>query len=362
MKGDRLDNMKKLNLFIYVVATLCCFGTINNVHAEGTTLPDKDSQGIIKLEDDINLENTFVINEDENITIDLAGHTINYNKGGTYAINNLGTGKIIDSSTGKTGKILCSQNSGSCVRNYKNLEIDGVFIQSEWLTVKNEEASELNIKNSKIVANLGTKPSVAIQNWGSTTIDNSEVVGNGEGTIAISEWSSITDGVVYNSDITIKNTTLNAPFAVDSRSYNDSDSTQKIVFENVEVIDGDIKIEKGVNFIADNASNTLNAIKNATAGATIVVSNDFVASNLTIPSGVNIELGENNNDIEKVIGEDGTISFIRKKSNKADPTPTDEVAENENPDTSDINLYLILVIIITSGFGICYTIKQRKFN
>lgn len=331
-----------------------------NVYAEDGTLPNKDDQGMIKLTEDVNLAATFNISEDENIIIDLAGHSINYNpENSSYAINNLGTLKIIDSSNGK-GKIVCTQKTGSCVRNVKDMVIDGVSIESNWLTVKNDELGNLTVKNSKITAKRVEQPSVAIQNWGKATVDNCDVIGDGEGTIAISDLSYTENGIKYSSEITVKNSRLNAPYAVDSRVYDKGETTQKIIFENNTIESGNIRVENGATFVSDSKENTLNAIQHSSSGATIIVSDDFIASNLVIPEGVNIELGENSK-LEKVVGSDGKVSFIKKEEPSTN-LPAEERNDNtENPNTSDSIVSSVVIgvigLVCLAGCGIYY--KKR---
>lgn len=351
--------MKKKFVLASLVVSFGMF-LIPTVYAEGVNLPGKDDQGMIKLTEDVNLAATFKISEEENVIIDLAGHSINYNsENSSYAINNLGTLKIIDSSNGN-GKIVCTQPTGSCVRNVKSMEIDGVSIESNWLTVKNDELGNLTVKNSKITAKRVDQPSVAIQNWGKATVDNCNIIGDGEGTIAISDLSYTENGIKYSSEITVKNSRLNAPYAVDSRVYDSGETTQKIIFENIIVESGNIRVESGATFVSDSKENTLNAIKNATTGSTIIVSDDFTATDLAIPEGVNIELGENSK-LEKVVGADGKISFIKKEEQSSVPTVEDKKDNIKNPETSDINLYLLLSIIAVCGSGIIYATRKR-FN
>ena len=354
--------MKNVKLLMLGIVMLSCFNVVD-VKAKGNTLPDKDENGKIKLTDDVDLEKTFEISSDENITIDLDGHTINYSSPiSSYAISNLGTVKIIDSKG--QGKIVCTQTRGSCIRNIKTMVIDGVSIESNWLTVKNEELGNLTVTNSKIAAKRVDQPSVAIQNWGTAVIDNCDVIGDGEGTIAISDLSYTEEGVKYSSEITVKNSRLNAPYAVDSRSYDGGETTQKITFENITVESGNIRVEKGATFVSESKENTLNAIKNATSGSTIVVSDDFVASNLDIPEGVTVELGEDNDTLERV-EKDGKVSFIRKENNQTNPIQPEVVEELEvveNPDTSDINLYLLLSLLITSICGITYSVNKKIYS
>ena len=95
--------MKKINILSLGVLTFL----IGGFTVSAASMPDDDN-GKITLTEDIDLTETFTVNADEEITLDLAGHTItgsadiNY-----YTIENNGKLTIIDSGT--DGKIICGE-------------------------------------------------------------------------------------------------------------------------------------------------------------------------------------------------------------------------------------------------------------
>ncbi|MDE6284569.1 MAG: hypothetical protein K2M17_02390, partial [Bacilli bacterium] len=128
--------MKKTNLIGVALTALIIAPTIANA----ATLPSP-VDGKITMTEDIILDNKFLIASDTEIILDLNGHTLT---GPTinYAIDNRGTLTIMDSAETK-GSIVCPASTlsydSSCVRNYKNMEINGVTINADWTAVKNEE-------------------------------------------------------------------------------------------------------------------------------------------------------------------------------------------------------------------------------
>ena len=217
--------MKKVSLGVLGISVF--LSTCLTVSA--ASMPSPDGDGKITLTDDIALTETFTVNEGETITLDLAGHTItgsadiNY-----YTIENNGTLNIIDS--GDNGKIVCEEDSSSCIRNnLGTLVVDGVYVESPFATIKNEADSTLDVKNSEIVStHVGNSLSGgftgALQNWGSATVDNTTITAASD--YAVFARSGSDEG--KSSDITIANSNLSGTYFVVTERTNSTTTTQTI--------------------------------------------------------------------------------------------------------------------------------------
>ena len=107
-----MKKQKTLHRFAAVAAVLLAFCLVFMMPAaaEGTTLPPAVG-GVITLEEDVQLAETWNIEAGTTVTLDLAGHTITVGfapgseTNHIYAIKNYGTLTIQDSSNEKTGEI-----------------------------------------------------------------------------------------------------------------------------------------------------------------------------------------------------------------------------------------------------------------
>lgn len=286
--------MKKINILSLGVLTFL----IGGFTVSAASMPDDDN-GKITLTEDIDLTETFTVNADEEITLDLAGHTItgsadiNY-----YTIENNGKLTIIDSGT--DGKIICGEESSSCIRNNKGtLNIDGVYVESPFATIKNEADSTLAVKNSEIVStHVGNSLSGgftgALQNWGSATVDNTTITAASD--YAVFARSGADEG--KSSDITISNSNLSGSYFAVTERTNSTTTTQTINISNstlsgrastpsgtVQSYSGDITLT--TNHVSVN--NTV--IANSKAGTKITLDVDYNTT-LAIPDGVTVVIPE----------------------------------------------------------------------
>ena len=286
--------MKKINILSLGVLTFL----IGGFTVSAASMPDDDN-GKITLTEDIDLTETFTVNADEEITLDLAGHTItgsadiNY-----YTIENNGKLTIIDSGT--DGKIICGEESSSCIRNNKGtLNIDGVYVESPFATIKNEADSTLAVKNSEIVStHVGNSLSGgftgALQNWGSATVDNTTITAASD--YAVFARSGADEG--KSSDITISNSNLSGSYFVVTERTNSTTTTQTINISDstlsgrastpsgtVQSYSGDITLT--TNHVSVN--NTV--IANSEAGTKITLDVDYNTT-LAIPDGVTVVIPE----------------------------------------------------------------------
>ena len=263
------------------------------------SMPSPDGDGKITLTDDIALTETFTVNEGETITLDLAGHTIT---GGAdidyYTIENKGNLTIVDS--GDNGKIVCEEDSSSCIRNnLGTLTVDGVYVESPFATIKNEADSILDVKNSEIVTthvgnSLAGGFTGALQNWGTTTVDNTTITAASD--YAVFARSGADEG--KSSEITISNSNLSGAYFVVTERTNSTTTTQTINISDstlsgrastpsgtVQSYSGDITLT--TNHVSVN--NTV--IANSDAGTKITLDVDYNTT-LAIPDGVTVVIPE----------------------------------------------------------------------
>ena len=287
--------MKKVSLGVLGISVF--LSTCLTVSA--ASMPSPDGDGKITLTDDIALTETFTVNEGETITLDLAGHTIT---GGAdidyYTIENKGNLTIVDS--GDNGKIVCEEDSSSCIRNnLGTLTVDGVYVESPFATIKNEADSILDVKNSEIVTthvgnSLAGGFTGALQNWGTTTVDNTTITAASD--YAVFARSGADEG--KSSEITISNSNLSGAYFVVTERTNSTTTTQTINISDstlsgrastpsgtVQSYSGDITLT--TNHVSVN--NTV--IANSDAGTKITLDVDYNTT-LAIPDGVTVVIPE----------------------------------------------------------------------
>ena len=287
--------MKKVSLGVLGISVF--LSTCLTVSA--ASMPSPDGDGKITLTDDIALTETFTVNEGETITLDLAGHTIT---GGAdidyYTIENKGNLTIVDS--GDNGKIVCEEDSSSCIRNnLGTLTVDGVYVESPFATIKNEADSILDVKNSEIVTthvgnSLAGGFTGALQNWGTTTVDNTTITAASD--YAVFARSGADEG--KSSEITISNSNLSGAYFVVTERTNSTTTTQTINISDstlsgrastpsgtVQSYSGDITLT--TNHVSVN--NTV--IANSEAGTKITLDVDY-STTLAIPDGVTVVIPE----------------------------------------------------------------------
>ena len=287
--------MKKVSLGVLGISVF--LSTCLTVSA--ASMPSPDGDGKITLTDDIALTETFTVNEGETITLDLAGHTIT---GGAdidyYTIENKGNLTIVDS--GDNGKIVCEEDSSSCIRNnLGTLTVDGVYVESPFATIKNEADSILDVKNSEIVTthvgnSLAGGFTGALQNWGTATVDNTTITAASD--YAVFARSGADEG--KSSEITISNSNLSGAYFVVTERTNSTTTTQTINISDstlsgrastpsgtVQSYSGDITLT--TNHVSVN--NTV--IANSDASTKITLDVDYNTT-LAIPDGVTVVIPE----------------------------------------------------------------------
>lgn len=287
--------MKKINILSLGVLSFL----VGSFTVSAAPMPDADN-GKITLTDDINLTETFTVNADEEITLDLAGHTITGSADiDYYTIENNGKLTIIDSGT--DGKIICGEENSSCIRNNKGtLNIDGVYIESPFATIKNEPDSILDVKNSEIVStHVGNSMSSgftgALQNWGSATVDNTTITAASD--YAVFARSGADEG--KSSDITISNSNLSGSYFVVTERTNSTTTTQTINISDSTLSgrasisnNGSIQSYSGdITLTTNHVSVNNTVIANSEAGTKITLDVDYNTT-LAIPDGVTVVIPE----------------------------------------------------------------------
>ena len=287
--------MKKINILSLGVLTFL----IGGFTVSAASMPDDDN-GKITLTEDIDLTETFTVNADEEITLDLAGHTITGSADiDYYTIENNGKLTIIDSGT--DGKIICGEENSSCIRNNKGtLNIDGVYIESPFATIKNEADSTLAVKNSEIVStHIGNSLSGgftgALQNWGSATVDNTTITAASD--YAVFARSGSDEG--KSSDITISNSNLSGSYFVVTERTNSTTTTQTINISDSTLSgrasisnNGSIQSYSGdITLTTNHVSVNNTVIANSEAGTKITLDVDYNTT-LAIPDGVTVVIPE----------------------------------------------------------------------
>lgn len=121
------------------------------------------SGGTIKLNKDILIDEgthkQIVVGEDDDLTIDLNGHTLRGTAEYDYTIvNNLGTLTIIDTSDGQTGKVLgCLTFDGAdWVNNFQAIKSTGEYVVSNALTAGTYELILTDVNADKFVISAGS--------------------------------------------------------------------------------------------------------------------------------------------------------------------------------------------------------------
>lgn len=279
--------MKKTNKVILGMACLSMLGITNAKAA--TTLPEADEYGRITLTEDVTLSSKYLISADKDIIIDLNGHTLT---GPTtnYAIDNRGKLEITN------GNIVCPESTlsydSSCIRNYKELTMDKVDVNASWTAVKNEEASIMSIKDTKLFSDKNTAG--VVMNYGTATIENSEVIGNNayRGT-AIFALSYAEDGKTYDSMISVKNSVLSAYDAVLAKQTTESKGTAATQVVTIEggTIASTAKLEVEDNsklMLHGEITAPIEALKYALDGTSIIVNSSKIEGEIEIPKQVKV--------------------------------------------------------------------------
>ena len=260
--------------------------------------------------------------------------------------------------------------------------------------------SNLTVKNSNLAgyAALDLTSSGSKTSNNNITIDNSTLTGyaigyskdgNNYGTIAIANKDNVTIDIINNSVIT-----NNFANGNDARS-------DLILISNAYTLPKNVKVNVSNSTLKNTASNiNLGAVYNANGTS----DNSFKTKNTTIIG--NLIAGENGQfyyvdfvvdgkSNVVLVDENGHINpsdipnvdkagyafdgWFDENGKRFDTTKNvtrnlivnarftkvtsaEKIDDTKNPDTSDVNLLMLISLITLSGLGLGYTIKKRRFN
>ena len=269
-----------------------------------TSFDGMQSGNVIKLTEDVTLSKKHVINEGESLTIDLNGHTLT-GPTDNYLVDNKGTVKIIDTGSNK-GKINCPSSGSSCLRNLGEMTIDGVTVESAFVTIKNDAENDyygnLTVKNSTIIstrvrAATGDGYTGALQNWGTAKVDNTTITATDKDTAVFARSGSATN---TDSTITISNSTLTGGWFVVHERDGNNQTTQTVNISDstltgqatATAYKGAVSNYSGNITVTTNKPSTSNVVvANSKPGTKITFDMDY-STVLAIPEGVTVIIPE----------------------------------------------------------------------
>ncbi len=274
---------KLLCTMLSVIMTLSSFAVTSlMVSAEEATLPEAIN-GVITITEDVTLDETFVVEENQTLVIDLNGHTIDVGDANSegkhiYAIRNKGNLTIVDSSEGHTGAIYArgiyngvngesnknvvltvndakiiaqDTNGGACIWGYgdaSEIYLNGAILTGYTGVVSSEGYVEINGGTYSCYSGIDddgnqlTSPTYNIRAYNGLKITDGEFTSR-HGVVSLGGGEGFIEGGTYTIEFAAA-TTSNVVYV-----YNDAELT----------------IENG-DFISDNSANK------ADSGAAVVVS------------------------------------------------------------------------------------------
>lgn len=359
---------------------------------------------------------SVTIAKDSTITLDLAGYTLT-NKEGSHTVTNKGTltitgngtldnvshgkGALVNNGTAtlvngtltrskeagtdpKTsggnswyvldnnggtfnmegGKVLGTSGFSSAIRNLQatfNMK-DGEIVNG-FIALKNDDNGIINMTGGIVTTENGTGS--AIQNWGQLTMTGGTLNANSEGSKAIYtlSWDDkynqvstvISDNAIINGNVKI---------SVDGTPTKLPEFTVSggIVNGDIEdVVGGKITITAGkvTGEVTGKGDVTIAKADYTKVNALIDKANKLNKDLYTEESLKKLTVAINAVKYDKTILEQDEVNKMAADIESA--LATLEEVKAVNPDTADINIIALLVIMITGTFGLGYTVKKR-FN
>lgn len=153
-----------------VLLALCMVLTLLPVSAmadvadtqSATSLPAADKNGVITLMEDVTLTSEFVVNVDQDLTLDLNGHSLT--KSGTVILNN---GRLTIRDTTKNGSIVSTNNVAISAGHNSTTTI-------EYANVRSVEGA--------VITSYATGATITIKDGVFSASDNAVIAGNGNRT------------------------------------------------------------------------------------------------------------------------------------------------------------------------------------
>ncbi len=397
--------MKKVLFFITVF--VMSMVVMPNVYAQGTcnsspsniTCENEGDSYTITIDEGATLTETITITKD--VTINLNGKaTVNFAgpaflvKGGSLVIEGNGTitnsnGSIVriaDSSADSTvtiekGVTLESKTQtvyiGSSQNNKTTVNIAGTLKSTDEAafyvngTLKDADKATVNILDgAKLTSDNGA--AMYLAGYAKTTVGKATIIGK--------SGIGIKSGELTLNGSTVKGT-LSSPGIASAETGKINETGAAIQIESnhdyqtpikLEINGGDYSsisnsviqeyAETGTNETYVSEISITDGVFTAAEGKKVFdVTESFTTKNTEFITGGTFN-GQDDDNLVKVFLKKGLI--IREDGTVVDPTKISQESQNDNtknPDTSDINLYLLLSLIAVSGCGIAYTIKKR-FN
>lgn len=334
------------------------------------------------------------------------------NSGGNswYVIDNNGTNAVL---TFKGGKVINTSKFSSLIRNLEaKLFVEEGTFENDFIVLKNDDNGTMEISGGKVSTKAAGGS--AVQNWSKFALSGGELNAV-DGASAISTYSYTDD---YKTTNTIVDGTINGDIKIQKYANSDCEAPELAI--TGAKITGDIIVQNGgkLEVVAGEIVGTITADQSATiktSGGTYTSepSEDMVPDGYkvfdnedgtyTIAKPVNITFNANGNEegVEVPAGSilteeeleelkealmaelEGTNirfdGFFRdenfeeefdfSKPFEADTTiylklseVLEREGEKENPNTSDVNMALILGALLIGGAGLGFTLKNRKFN
>lgn len=260
-----------------------------------------------KLTGNVKLDKVLQVESGKSITLDLNGYKLeapNFSSDEYYAIENNGNLTIVDNGSEK-GEISCTKTGSSCIRNTGTITMTGVNVSSTWLTFKNEGGGVATINSSNISSSDTSLNGATIFNYGTLTINNSDIAMTGnKKNAAVYATNSDDNGVHKTSKTVINNSTLSSkgaktisiPYGAGSNNSDD-----ELILNSITMIGGfDVGTNTKTSISGDIKTTYLGTTKlltNATKGTVVTLINgDVVAHKLsnngTIPEGVTLKISD----------------------------------------------------------------------
>ncbi|MDL2327352.1 hypothetical protein LJC64_01650 [Ruminococcaceae bacterium OttesenSCG-928-A11] len=387
--------MKKIGLIIGGLAALAIgFASAPNVSAAEIGLNGSISSvnlsdgNIYKLTGDLTVGGALSMTNGATVTIDLNGFTMSKN-GGQIIVNGASAGQggtltIVDSGASK-GKIVCENNTSHvCVKTYAHTTFDGITIESVHVAAKTDEEATQIIKNSTLIS---SGQAGAIQNWGTTIVENSSII-NTSTNPSIGGAIDMRTYADYVSSITIKDSEIivtpgarifyaacyaagtctgesgNAGSSIDIVIDDGTTISAGSVFQLIDDTD-DISMQ-----VKNNVTAPITFLGHAQAGAVITLNGNVSGGVYTVPAGVTLVIPDDVSFEEVELTVLGNVTTVDgkelvKNSNGTYSVVNEEVpapeTPNSNPDTSDnIILYTALGIIGLIGIGGSVVLLNKK--
>ncbi len=282
------------------------------------------------------------------------------------------------------------------------LFIPNIYAESEIETAENLKTALSTAENNTVTLKANTTITLKASDLPITVNKNVTIEGNGA-TIKVEDESSVDlkgdksiITVVDGGDVTINNLTLEGSPKYGLQAYNGG----KITIDNVTIKNckygailvngGDVTVKHLA--MANNGTNGGNGIEigkgeNVTQEPKVTLDGTITSDNqngyITVAENDQLDkftVESTDTSEEKLQIKDGQVVITNKDGQiiaasnkiKSGVTPqgeeyqepvtiTEQPKEEANPNTSDINLYLLLSLIAVSGVGLTYTVK-RRFN